>query len=88
MQLNLTDHEPELLRELLQDYLPVLKREVARTDEHALRHELVERQNRSSGCSTASVPARPDAAGRPAVQRERGELRMSTPDNAHPARAG
>jgi len=45
MQLNLTDGETELLRGLLQDYLPDLRREVARTEEHGLRHLLVERQN-------------------------------------------
>jgi hypothetical protein len=44
MRLELTDRESELLRELLHDYLPALQREVARTDKHALRHELVERQ--------------------------------------------
>ncbi len=45
MQLDLTDRETELLRELLHDYLPGLQREVARTEQHELRHELVERQN-------------------------------------------
>ena len=45
MRLDLTERESELLRELLHDYLPSLQREVARTDKHALRHELVERQN-------------------------------------------
>ena len=44
MQLNLSTHEAELLRELLQDYLPSLRREVAHTEKHTLRHELVERQ--------------------------------------------
>jgi hypothetical protein len=45
MHLNLTDRESQLLRDLLQDYLPSLQREVARTEEHRLRHELVERQD-------------------------------------------
>jgi len=45
MQLDLTDHESELLRELLRDYLPSLKRELAGTEQHTLRHELVERQD-------------------------------------------
>ncbi len=45
MKLDLTDHESELLRELLHDYLPSLKREVAHTEKHTLRHELVERQD-------------------------------------------
>lgn len=45
MQLNLTDRDTELLRGLLRDYLPDLRREVARTEERALRHEMVERQS-------------------------------------------
>ena len=44
MQLNLTDRESELLRQLLHDYLPTLQWEVARTEQHEMRHELVERQ--------------------------------------------
>lgn len=44
MQLNLTDRDAELLRGLLRDYLPDLRREVARTEERAFRHEMVERQ--------------------------------------------
>ena len=45
MQLNLTDRETEVLRRLLQDYLPDLRREVARTEERTFRHEMVERQD-------------------------------------------
>lgn len=45
MHLTLTDHETELLRGLLQDYLPALQREVARTERRDLRHVLVERQD-------------------------------------------
>ena len=45
MQLTLTDHERELLRGLLEDYLPDLRREVARTEQHDFRHMLVERQD-------------------------------------------
>ena len=45
MQLNLTDRDTELLRGLLRDYLPDLRREVARTEERAFRHEMVERQS-------------------------------------------
>jgi hypothetical protein len=45
MQLDLTERETTVLRELLRDYLPALEREVARTEQHELRHELVERQN-------------------------------------------
>lgn len=44
MMLDLTDGDARMLRELLQDYLPELKREVARTDVKTLRHELVQRQ--------------------------------------------
>lgn len=44
MHLELTDDDARMLRELLQDYLPEIKREVARTDVKTLRHELVLRQ--------------------------------------------
>lgn len=44
MNLDLTDDDARMLRELLQDYLPEIKREVARTDVKTLRHELVLRQ--------------------------------------------
>jgi hypothetical protein len=44
MYFTLTDREVEILRGLLQDYLPELKREVARTEQHELRHLFVERQ--------------------------------------------
>ena len=44
MNLDLTDEDARMLRELLQDYLPEIKREVARTDVKTLRHELVLRQ--------------------------------------------
>ncbi len=45
MQLVLSDTESDLLRDLLADYLPALKREVARTEKHDLRHQLVQRQD-------------------------------------------
>ena len=45
MQLVLSDAETVLLRDLLADYLPALKREVARTERHELRHQLVQRQD-------------------------------------------
>jgi hypothetical protein len=45
MQLVLSDAETVLLRDLLADYLPALKREVARTEQHELRHLLVLRQD-------------------------------------------
>jgi hypothetical protein len=44
MQLALTEEETGILRDLLDAYLPELKREVARTDRHSLRHVLVQRQ--------------------------------------------
>jgi hypothetical protein len=45
MQLILSDDDTTLLRELLADYLPALRREVARTERHALRHIMVQRQD-------------------------------------------
>jgi hypothetical protein len=44
MQLLLSDDEMILLRDLLADYLPALRREVARTEQHELRHLMVQRQ--------------------------------------------
>ena len=44
MMLDLTQQDARMLRELLQNYLPDLKREVARTEVKTLRHELVQRQ--------------------------------------------
>jgi len=43
MQLQLTDQEAQDLNDLLHDYLPALRREVARTDSKAFRHRLVQR---------------------------------------------
>jgi hypothetical protein len=45
MQLLLSDDESILLRDRLADYLPSLKREVARTEQHDLRHLMVQRQD-------------------------------------------
>jgi hypothetical protein len=45
MQLLLSDDESVLLRDLLADYLPALRREVARTEQHELRHLMVQRQD-------------------------------------------
>lgn len=41
MMLDLPQEDARRLRQLLQDYLPDLQREMARTDEKTLRHELV-----------------------------------------------
>lgn len=75
MTLELEDREARKLRELLQDYLPQLKREVARTEAQPLRHEIVQRQelceamiarlalrSEGAGLSGSTVPA-PDRAG-------------------------
>jgi hypothetical protein len=45
MQLSISGDEAHTLRVLLQDYLPELRREVARTDAREFRHELVKRQD-------------------------------------------
>ena len=44
MILDLTPDDAQRLRHYLQDVLPDLKREMARTEEKALRHELVLRE--------------------------------------------
>ena len=44
MQLELNQEEGRILHDLLRDVLPDLKREVARTEAHDFRHELVQRQ--------------------------------------------
>ena len=44
MQVTLSSDEAVLLRDLLADYLPTLRREVARTEQHDLRHLMVQRQ--------------------------------------------
>lgn len=44
MQLELTADEARALHDLLRDSLPDLRREVARTEAHDFRHELVQRQ--------------------------------------------
>jgi hypothetical protein len=44
MHLILSDDDTAVLRDLLADYLPALRREVARTEHHGLRHVMVQRQ--------------------------------------------
>jgi hypothetical protein len=44
MTLELTNADAQRLHDLLHDYLPELKREAARSDNHDLRHELILRQ--------------------------------------------
>ena len=45
MQLNLSDDETRTFRQLLHDYLPALRMELARTDARDYRHDLVKRQD-------------------------------------------
>jgi hypothetical protein len=45
MRFELTNEEAITLREILHDYLPDLRREVARTEVRDFRHELVKRQD-------------------------------------------
>jgi hypothetical protein len=44
MQINLSDADALILREMLEDYLPALQRESARTEAKELRHALVLRE--------------------------------------------
>jgi hypothetical protein len=44
MQIELSNDEAHTLRLTLDDYLPELRREVARTDERRFRHEILKRQ--------------------------------------------
>lgn len=62
MMLELRDDEARMLRELLQDYLPQLRREVARTDVHTLRHEMVQRQELCERILARLAPADAGAA--------------------------
>ncbi len=69
MDIKLTDREAEILRGLLDDYLPDLRREVARTEQHELRHLFVERQElverlleRLAASAANPVPARRPAS--------------------------
>ena len=44
MEIDLSEKELHTLRLVLEDYLPQLQREVARTDSLEFRHELVKRE--------------------------------------------
>ena len=45
MQIDLSQQEARTLHSMLHDYLPALRFEVARTEAHDFRHELIERQD-------------------------------------------
>lgn len=45
MTIELSHDETQQLLELLHDYLPQLKREVARTEVHTLQHAMARRQD-------------------------------------------
>jgi hypothetical protein len=44
MHVDLTSEEAVMLKGLLTDCIPDLKREIARTEHHGFRHELVQRE--------------------------------------------
>jgi hypothetical protein len=67
MHMTLTDHETDVLRDLLHDYLPDLRREVARTDQHEMRHLYEERQDLVERLIEKLEPAAPQDS-RPATR--------------------
>ena len=44
MRIELSGDDSHTLRRVLEDFLPELRREVARTEAHAFRHEMVKRE--------------------------------------------
>jgi hypothetical protein len=62
MHVDLTTEEAAALKELLTDCIPDLKREIARTDNHQFRHELVQREEL---CERLITRLDSDAAHRP-----------------------
>lgn len=63
MHIHLTDQEAHDLHDLLHDYLPALRREVARTDAKEFRHLLVQRLDLAERLleDLSTVVARPAA---------------------------
>jgi hypothetical protein len=45
MPILVSDEDATMLRDLLADYLPSLRREAARTEQHDLRHLMFQRQD-------------------------------------------
>lgn len=64
MHLDLTADEAETLKALLTDCIADLKREIARTDNHRFRHQLVQRQE---FCEQLISRLDSDASRRPAA---------------------
>jgi hypothetical protein len=62
MHVDLTVDEAAALKELLNDCIPDLKREIARTENHQFRHELVQREEL---CERLIARLDSDAAHRP-----------------------
>ena len=69
MQLNLNDEEARTLGELLRDYLPRLRMEVARTEAKDFRHELLKRQDLCERIVAALEPRADDTPGLSASER-------------------
>ena len=64
MHVDLTAEEAAMLKGLLRDTLPDLKREIARTDNHGFRHELAQREE---FCERLIARLDTDAARTPSV---------------------